>query len=162
MLSQTVYYTGVKPASQTLRKHLLVLLLLAVACISPPQQQPDAQPWMACKPGLGSSCTAARAEGLPGPGYFAICSATEGSAAWHVYELRPAGDTNTVHNDTDVVQQQPVGLKQAPAVLPQPLLLLLRLQHLLLRFCCFALLLSQGRAAPQTGEVADHARHGCR
>jgi hypothetical protein len=73
------------PATRSLPKRLLVLLLcLAVACTSPPQQPNEAQPWVGCKPGVGSRCTAACAAGLQGLGYNAICAVVDGSAAWRV------------------------------------------------------------------------------
>uniref|UniRef100_A0A383WKQ7 Peptidase C1A papain C-terminal domain-containing protein n=1 Tax=Tetradesmus obliquus TaxID=3088 RepID=A0A383WKQ7_TETOB len=58
-------------------------LVRKVACLSPPQQPPDARPWSGCRPAVGSICIA---RCTPGGlrGYRAVCSLTNGIATWRV------------------------------------------------------------------------------
>lgn len=60
------------------------VLHAAVACVTPPKQLPDAQPWSGCKPALGATCNARCNPGDQGRGYTASCALTDGVGTWFV------------------------------------------------------------------------------
>ncbi|WIA38177.1 hypothetical protein OEZ86_001528 [Tetradesmus obliquus] len=59
-------------------------LLAKVACVSRPQQVPNALPWSGCGPALGTVCNARCTSPAMGRGYNAVCTIINGAATWQV------------------------------------------------------------------------------
>ncbi|WIA18232.1 hypothetical protein OEZ85_009701 [Tetradesmus obliquus] len=87
-------------------------LLKQVACVTPPKQLPDAQPWSGCKPALGATCNARCNPGDQGQGYTASCALTDGVGTWFVAGRCSSGSATA--SGPIVVQAEPFLCVTAP------------------------------------------------